>query len=63
MIQFFELLNDCSPSRTISYLIFILIFTFIVFGGISDIIYAIKGITKANKEGGEAETNEDITNE
>lgn len=43
MIEFFEFLNTCSPARTITYLIFICIITFIIFAGISDIIRRIKG--------------------
>jgi len=38
MIDFFEFLNGCSPTRTIVYLIFLIIITFLIFSGVSDII-------------------------
>ncbi len=43
MIEFFEFMNTCSPLRTIVYLIFIVVATFIVFVGVSDIINKIFG--------------------
>lgn len=41
MIEFFEFLNTCSGIRTIIYMIFILVFVFITFAGIADIIKRI----------------------
>jgi len=43
MIYFFEFLNTCSPSRTIVYLIFIIVFAFIGFAGVADIIKRLRG--------------------
>lgn len=43
MIEFFEFLNTCSPLRTITYLIFIVAISFVIFAGISDIIKRIMG--------------------
>ena len=56
MIEFFEMLNEVSALRTIAYLVFILAFTFIIFAGISDIIYAITGTKHKSREGGETES-------
>lgn len=42
MIQFFEMLNECSPLRTVAYLLSVLAFTFIVFAGITDIIKSLR---------------------
>ena len=38
MIEFFEFLNTCSPYRTLTYLVFIVIISFSIFSGISEII-------------------------
>jgi len=45
MIEFFEFMNTCSPLRTLVYLIFIVVSTFILFVGITDIIENIFGKT------------------
>ena len=45
MIEFLEFMNTCSPSRTLVYLIFIIISAFIVFAGVADIIKRIIGKT------------------
>jgi len=43
MIEFFEFLNTCSATRTITYLLFITICLFIGFAGIADIIKRLRG--------------------
>lgn len=43
MIEFFEFLNTCSPVRTVFYLVFILLITFMVFAGVADIIKRLRG--------------------
>ena len=60
MIEFFEFLNTCSGIRTFCYLLFILVFTFITFAGITDMIKKIRGkgdnfIDMAPKETNEIE--------
>jgi len=48
MIEFFEFLNSCSPLRTIAYLMFISVITFIIFAGITEIIRRIRGDVNNN---------------
>lgn len=61
MIQFFEMLNGCSPLRTLAYLLSILAFTFIMFVGIADIIKSLTSCGNKRKET-EEETN-NVNNE
>lgn len=56
MIEFFEFLNTCSPYRVVTYLIFIILITFVIFAGISDIIRRLRGDNKV-----EIKTEEEIT--
>jgi len=48
MIEFFEFLNGCSPQRTFAYLVFILLFTFILFSGVAEMIRRIMGNKSTN---------------
>jgi len=54
------MLNECSPLRTIAYLVFILILTFIVFAGISDIIAKLLDTDNVDISGGETDENSEI---
>lgn len=62
MIEFFEFLNTCSPYRVVTYLIFIIVITFVIFAGISDIIRRIKGDGKVETEAKKEEENIDGKN-
>lgn len=41
MIEFFEFLNTCSPLRSVTYLVFILIMAFLTYSFIESIIRAL----------------------
>ena len=41
MIEFFELLNNCSPLRATVYLLFTLALVNIIFNGLNSILYNI----------------------
>ena len=43
MIKFFEFLNTCSPERTVAYLLFIIIMTYVIFIGVVGIVNTIRG--------------------
>lgn len=60
MIEFFEFMNGCSQARTILYLIFIIIITFIIFGGTADIINSIRGKVKTKVKDETIEDKENI---
>jgi hypothetical protein len=66
MIEFFEFLNTCSSGRTVLYLIFIIIITFSVFAGVSDIIKRLGGGEKNNHHyyvNGEEQVGDEVDNE
>lgn len=59
MIEFFEMLNGCSGTRTTAYLVFILMLAFIIFSGISDILRVILNREKVSENNTNSDENDD----
>ena len=66
MIEFFEFLNTCSSGRTVLYLVFILLISFVVFAGVADIIKRLGGGEITNHHyyvNGEEQVDDEVDNE
>jgi len=50
MIEFFQFLNNCSPARALSYMIFILIIIFLSYAFIESLLKIIFGIDEENED-------------